>query len=84
LKKNQVEEWVSLPLWLVDPTHRGMLRADVSRALAAGLELRPLEQTVRDTVAWIRSGAETFVDQGRPKPGLDPDHEAALLAEVLV
>ena len=37
-----------------------------------------------DTLAWIRSGAEVYVEQGRPKPGLDPAREAALLAEALV
>src|SRR6185437_16678122 len=60
LQARGVEEWTTLPLWLVDPAFRGMLRADVTRALAAGLTLRPLEQTVRDTLDWIRSDDETF------------------------
>ena len=30
-----VEEWTELPLWIADPAYAGMLRADVSRALAA-------------------------------------------------
>jgi nucleoside-diphosphate-sugar epimerase len=75
-----VEEWTTLPLWLADPAWRGHGEVDNTRALAAGLRLRPLEQTVRDTLAWTRSGAQTYVDQGRPRPGLDPRLEAELLA----
>jgi 2'-hydroxyisoflavone reductase len=82
LQARGVEEWTTLPLWLVDPAFRGMLRADVTRALAAGLTLRPLEQTVRDTLDWIRSEGETF-GGGQPRPGLDPQREAALIAEAV-
>jgi 2'-hydroxyisoflavone reductase len=51
-----VEEWMELPLWLYDPKYRGMLSADPSPARAAGLLTRPLEETVRDTLAWTQSG----------------------------
>jgi 2'-hydroxyisoflavone reductase len=33
-----------------------MLSVDPSAAFAAGLETRPLEETVRDTLDWVRSG----------------------------
>ena len=75
---------MTLPLWIADPAWRGHGQVGNGRATAAGLRFRPLEQTVRDTLAWIRSGVETFVDQGRPKPGLDPKRESSLLAEALV
>ena len=61
--------------WSV-PEDRGLIwDADISRALAAGLQLRPIEETVRDTVAWHRSreGHEW-------KAGLSPEQEARLLA----
>ena len=40
-----VGEWMELPLWA--PSAPGIFAADISRALAAGLTFRPLEETVR-------------------------------------
>jgi hypothetical protein len=50
-----------------------MARADISRALAAGLSFRPVEQTVADTLAWDRT-----VDGDRPT--LTSDKERQILA----
>jgi 2'-hydroxyisoflavone reductase len=50
-----IEPWTELPLWLPGDDHAGMARADISRALAAGLRFRPLEETVADTLAWDRT-----------------------------
>ncbi|MCW2964472.1 MAG: NAD-dependent epimerase/dehydratase family protein [Actinomycetia bacterium] len=70
-----VEEWMELPLWLHDAKYRGMLSADPSPALAAGLRTRPLEETVRDTLAWTQSG-----DAPTEFPaGLDREKEQAVL-----
>jgi 2'-hydroxyisoflavone reductase len=70
-----VEEWMELPLWLYDAKYRGMLSVDASPAFAAGLRIRPLEDTVRDTVAWTRSG-----DAPTEFPaGLDREKEQAVL-----
>ena len=44
-----------LPLWLPGSEYAGMARADISRALAAGLVFRPLAETVADTLAWDRT-----------------------------
>ena len=70
LAEQEVGEWMELPLWLHDPEWVGMNRADVSRALAAGLTLRPLDDTVRGTLAL----AETTADAG-----LSPEREQELL-----
>ncbi|MFL5954498.1 MAG: NAD-dependent epimerase/dehydratase family protein [Gaiellaceae bacterium] len=54
-----VEPWTDLPLWLApgaDPGYRGFLAMSNGRAKAAGLGLRPLEATIRDTLAWTRRG----------------------------
>ena len=75
---------MTLPLWIVDPAWRGHGEVANASAVVAGLTFRPLAETARDTLAWIRSGAEVYVERGRPKPGLDPAREAALLAEALV
>ena len=69
-----------LPFWTDDPDWAAHGQVDNSRAIAAGLTFRPLEQTARDTLEWIRSGAELFADRGHPKPGLDPQLEPELVA----
>jgi 2'-hydroxyisoflavone reductase len=85
LQARGVEEWSALPLWLRDPAFRGMLETDGTRARAAGLTLRPLAETVQDTLDWIGDDAETFgaLASGRKqaRPGLAPDYEAELIAE---
>jgi 2'-hydroxyisoflavone reductase len=50
-----VQPWMELPLWLPDADYAGMARADISRAVDAGLAFRPLEETVADTLAWDRT-----------------------------
>jgi len=80
-----VGQWQELPLWVADASLLGLHRADVSRALEAGLVFRPLAKTVRDTLAWATSAKA----QARPrKPGvqlppagIDRAKEAELLAE---
>jgi 2'-hydroxyisoflavone reductase len=51
LVEHEVGEWMELPLWLADPALEYADRVDVSRALGAGLRFRPLEDTVRATLA---------------------------------
>ncbi len=50
----------SLPLWLDDRESYGMNARDNTRARAAGLVSRPLEQTLTDTLTW---------ELARPEPG---------------
>jgi 2'-hydroxyisoflavone reductase len=52
-----VEPWMgerSLPLWLPLPEYAGLLSRDVGPAVAAGLVVRPLEETARDTFDWLQ------------------------------
>ena len=72
LRERDVGEWMELPLWLVDPEWTGMLDADVSKAVAAGLTFRPLEETIRGTLA-----EAALTDDA----GMNPEREAELLAE---
>jgi 2'-hydroxyisoflavone reductase len=54
LLDEQVDD-AALPLWPgVDPDML-MMTADPAAALATGLNIRPLAETVRDTLAWIRT-----------------------------
>ncbi|MFD6175394.1 MULTISPECIES: NAD-dependent epimerase/dehydratase family protein [unclassified Isoptericola] len=45
----------SLPLWLPRPEYDGMPAHDAAPAVAAGLTPRPVEETARDTLAWLRA-----------------------------
>lgn len=71
LLEQGVGEWMELPLWLADPAMAAADRADVSRAVGAGLAFRPLADTVRATIEL----AETT-----DSAGLAPEREAELLA----
>jgi hypothetical protein len=52
------------------------MTVDTARAQAAGLRTRPLEQTVRDTLAWAAAADAPSL----PAVGLDPDTETRLLS----
>jgi nucleoside-diphosphate-sugar epimerase len=71
LLERGVEPWRDLPLWIPvgDPEMAYFQRADVSRAVAAGLTFRPLEEIVRAVPEWMGAA------------GLPPEREAELLAE---
>jgi len=68
-----VGPWMELPLWLPGDEYAGLLQADVSRAIAAGLTFRPLEETARDTLAWS-------LEAGEQRPTLSREKERELLA----
>ncbi|WP_433535396.1 NAD-dependent epimerase/dehydratase family protein [Micromonospora sp. CA-249363] len=77
LHAHDVREWSgerALPLWVRLPESAGLMDRDVSAALAAGLVVRPLADTVRATASWM-SAHPGDVRQG----GLDPADEAAIL-----
>ena len=68
-----VQPWTELPLWIPGDEYAGMEQADSSRARAAGLAFRPLEETVRDTLAWS-------LEAGEQRPTLTREREAEILA----
>ncbi len=77
-----VEPWMgerSLPLWLADPAWAGFNSMDSSRARAAGLVTRPLDETLADTLAWelLRTHA------GPRRAGLTDEDERSLLAALM-
>jgi 2'-hydroxyisoflavone reductase len=82
-----VEPFDELPLWLPDePDNRAFYSFSNARAGAAGLTLRPLSETARDTWDWIgavRAGTSPAPTQGGfVARGLAPAREAALLADL--
>lgn len=79
LEAQQVAPWSDLPAWVpADGESAGMMRADISRALAAGLTFRPLAQTVRDTLAWF--DALPAERRAALRAGLALEREQAVLA----
>ncbi len=82
LLERGVQPWVELPLW-VERKDEALHTLSNARALDAGLELRPLADTIRDTLAFERE----WPPETRPrKAGLAmagpirADREAELLA----
>jgi 2'-hydroxyisoflavone reductase len=79
LLEQGVNPWMgpdSLPLWTGnDPDEAGFLQINVNKALEAGLKIRPLEQTVRDTLEW----AQTRGSDHEWKSGLTAARETELL-----
>jgi 2'-hydroxyisoflavone reductase len=74
-----VEIWSDLPLWLGgDPELEWMDHVDPGPALDAGLALRPLDQTIADTLEWHRRTAGA---PGRSGFRMTREREAELLAE---
>ena len=78
-----VAPWTELPLWLPEEAN-GMLAVSIDRALAAGLRFRPLEETIRDTRAWMRAGwgVGGLASGIELRSGLGRDREAHLLREL--
>jgi 2'-hydroxyisoflavone reductase len=77
LLEQGVAPFSEMPLWI--PTaRRGMMQVDCRKAMADGLVYRPLEETIRDTLAWANGRSANHEWRG----GLKPEREAALLAMI--
>lgn len=79
LAEHDVKPWSgprSLPIWIGDPDWAGMLTHDATASLAAGLRIRPIGETARDILAWLRAHPDVEVT------GLTRDEELAVLDAV--
>ncbi len=85
LTERNVGQWQELPLWIVGSENAGLMDANISKAVEAQLTFRPMEETVRDTLAWAEAHpawqAPGRQDVARPPAGLSPEREAQLLTE---
>ena len=77
LTEHGVAPYTELPLWLPDPGHPEVA---IGPALAAGLELRPVRDTIAAVLAADDAGSAPAYGWERPRPGLDPARERELLA----
>lgn len=64
----------SVPLWLPMPAYAGLMAHDVTATYDAGLVTRPVSETARDTLEWLRA------EPGATITGLTRDEEAEVLA----
>ena len=81
LDEANVEPWTELPLWLPE-RFAGTWRIGTERAQAAGLNCRPVQETVDDVAAWLDNGGETELDDWRVEyrpPRMSVEREAELL-----
>lgn len=74
-----VDPWMGIPMWIASPGSAAINQIDVSRATTAGLTIRPLAQSLADTLTW---------DTARGAPadgseGLSEQEEHRLLRELV-
>lgn len=77
LEAEGVAPWTgpdSIPVWLPRPAYDGMLAHDAQPALDAGLVVRPLAETARDTHAWLASDPAARIG------GITREREADLIS----
>ncbi|MEP6832467.1 MAG: NAD-dependent epimerase/dehydratase family protein [Gemmatimonas sp.] len=81
LTEQKVSSWRDMPTWIPrsDNDSAGS-RADISRALKAGLTFRPLSQTSADALAWFNEQPEAARTQMLKSAGLETEREKAVLA----
>jgi 2'-hydroxyisoflavone reductase len=82
LEEHEVAAWQEMTCWIpAEGEYAGFGSVDVSRALGAGMKLRPLRSTVVDTLEWWRTQPEN-PDGPRTelRAGLAPEKEQKVLA----
>jgi 2'-hydroxyisoflavone reductase len=84
LQQHDVEAWTELPIWLPpDPEYAALHGANVEKAYAAGLTIRPAHETVADTWAWLQSlDGPPPLRADLPPHGIDPEKERAILQTI--
>jgi len=78
LLQEKVVPWSELPLWMPEKAAahlQAFMFINSDKAVAAGLKFRPLNETVRDTLAW----SQTDLAHEELKAGMNPDKEQRLL-----
>ena len=78
LREEKVTAWSEMPLWLPEeeaPQLQGFMFVNCDKAIAAGLRIRPLSETIVDTLAW----AQHELRDASLKAGIDSEREQALL-----
>src|ERR1700752_699528 len=81
LLEHKVAAWSEMRLWLPEeaaPHLKGFMFISPQKAIAEGLTLRPLTETIRDTLSWFRTNQPDEL----LKAGLNSDKERSLIAKL--
>ena len=79
LAEHDVQAWRDMPAWAdSDSAMAGSLTWSADKALSAGLTISPVEDTIRETLAWFRSLPQDR--QAELRAGMSREKEAAVLA----
>lgn len=78
VKEAGIGDWVEMPMWVAKPEakDRPAYQVDVSKAIKAGLKIRPAKDTIADTWEWVKT-LDGLPDSIRV--GLDADKERQAL-----
>jgi 2'-hydroxyisoflavone reductase len=77
LEKQNVAPWGDMPVW-IPSTGEGRRGVSNAKAVALGMTFRPVEETVRDTLAWWK--AQPPERQAKLRAGLSAEREREVLA----
>jgi 2'-hydroxyisoflavone reductase len=81
LEEQKITAWADMPVWAPsEGDNIGFAATSADRALKAGLSIRSMRATVRDTLAWHLGRPES--EQTKLKAGLSPEREAAALSAI--
>jgi 2'-hydroxyisoflavone reductase len=79
LAAQKVAPWSDMPVWAPSVgDEAGFARVSAARAMEAGLRIRPMTETVTDTLRWHLQRPEAELK--KLKAGLTPEREAEVLA----
>jgi 2'-hydroxyisoflavone reductase len=79
LESRGLDGWIDLPLWLAPRLGvPGLMNARIDRAVADGLTLRPLADTIAATRAWLA----TLPNDRERHAGISRERERELLTEI--
>lgn len=80
LEKEKVSPWSDMPAWIpAEGDDAAFGRVSSAKAKGAGLNYRPLNDTVRDTLAWFKT--EPAEHQAKLKSGITAEREAEVLKD---
>ena len=80
LAQHSVGPWMQMPCWLpADGEYAGFGSRSIDRAIAAGLVLRPLSETIEDTLQWYDALPEDARAGVRQRAGISSEVEATVL-----
>lgn len=76
LLEQGAQPFMEIPLWAPGAEMAGFMKIDCSKAISHGLTFRPVAQTAKDTMDWVKTRPDNY----RWQAGLDANKEKRILA----